>query len=235
MGASLLRRGATVSKPSTIETDIEGLNFAHRASQAPQAPAAPIAPPVVPLAQPPRTTTADASKSTPASVPTKPVAAAGAPKLPAKASSPAGPAATLAKTAPLPAPVKAEHLPRSQRGSGSAAAPTTVPAASTKPDTKPNTKGRESPVPAKSNKGTPQVSSVSLPKESKRANGDAEESEAPKTGPQTPKRFSLYLKGLPNPTSEAEIRTFFGPESEKVGVLSRRYTNSSDHDCQARV
>ncbi|TXT10673.1 hypothetical protein VHUM_02178 [Vanrija humicola] len=211
----------------SAETRSNGLNFAHRANQAPQAPAAPIAPPVVPLAQPPRSTAAETSKSTPASVPNKPVASASAPKLPAKASSPAGPAASLAKGAPIPAPVKPEHLPRSQRGSGSAAAPTTVPAASTKPDVKPNSKGRESPVPAKSNKGTPQVTSAALPKDGKRGangeKGDGEETEAPKTGPQTPKRFSLYLKGLPNPTSEAEIRAFFGPESEKITAVKLVY------------
>ncbi|KAL1408895.1 hypothetical protein Q8F55_005709 [Vanrija albida] len=212
----------------SAETRSNGLNFAHRANQAAQAPAAPIAPPVVPLAQPPRTTPGDASKATPASVPNKPVASSSAPKLPpTKASSPAGPPAALAKGLPLPAPVKAEHQPRSQRGSGSAAGPTTVPAVATKPDTKPTTKGRESPVPAKSNKGTPQVGSVSLPKDGKKGangeKGDGEETEAHKTGPQTPKRFSLYLKGLPNLTSEAEIRTFFGPESEKITTVKLVY------------
>lgn len=42
--------------------------------------------------------------------------------------------------------------------------------------------------------------------------------ETPRTGGQTPKRFSLYLKGLPTPTSEAEIKAFFGAEAEKVSI-----------------
>lgn len=47
---------------------------------------------------------------------------------------------------------------------------------------------------------------------------DAELADSSKPGFQTPKRFSLYLKGLPTPTSEAEIRTYFGDDADKVST-----------------
>lgn len=79
----------------------------------------------------------------------------------------------------------------------------------------------------KSAKSTPGTTPAVLPKDkdakkvgdksgTNGEKGDTDGTETPRTGGQTPKRFSLYLKGLPTPTSEAEIKTFFGAEAEKV-------------------
>ncbi len=82
-------------------------------------------------------------------------------------------------------------------------------------------------VASKSAKSTPSTTPAALPKDkdAKKAGdkpgsngekGETDGAETPRTGTQTPKRFSLYLKGLPIPTSEAEIKAFFSTEAEKV-------------------
>ncbi|BEJ16961.1 hypothetical protein CspHIS471_0603620 [Cutaneotrichosporon sp. HIS471] len=212
-----------------------GLNFAHRANQGPAPPSAPATtlPPL--LVQSVRPTTI-AEK---AGVPPKPIASPIAPKqMPAK----------LMAALPKPvtaAPKKGEAGPSS---AATALAPVTVqplvrggfgatrpgpasPAVETKPE-KLVTVGKDGAP--KSAKSTPSITSATLPKgkDAKKAGekpgtngekGEADGAETPRTGNQTPKRFSLYLKGLPIPTSEAEIKAFFSTEAEKITAVKLVY------------
>lgn len=201
----------------SAEMRSNGLNFAHRANQTQQPPSAAFQGGPAPLARP---TAADISKAG-AGVPPKPVAATAsvntAPKpVPAK---PIGaPVKPIPQAGKLVPQQQQQQLPlRGARGASSnfAGPPTAIPAVS-KFDGK---KDRiTSPGPTKSKQGTPVTTSAALPKESKRGdktNGDGDESEGPKPAP-TPKRFSLYVKGLPIPTTEPEVRAVFGSEADKI-------------------
>ncbi|BEI86125.1 hypothetical protein CcaverHIS002_0604120 [Cutaneotrichosporon cavernicola] len=212
-----------------------GLNFAHRANQEPAPPPAPATtlPPL--LVQSVRPTTI-AEK---AGVPPKPMASPIAPKqMPAKlmAALPkpvtaapkkgdAGPSS--AATAHAPVPVQ----PLVRGGRGTAGPGPASPAVETKPE-KLVTVGKDGAP--KSAKSTPSITSATLPKDkdAKKAGdkpgtngekGELDGAETPRTGNQTPKRFSLYLKGLPIPTSEAEIKAFFRTEAEKITAVKLVY------------
>jgi RNA recognition motif-containing protein len=57
-----------------------------------------------------------------------------------------------------------------------------------------------------------------LPKSNK-ANDKAEASESESKPLATPKRFSLFIKGLVPPTTEAEVREFFSTVADKVSSV----------------
>ncbi|KLT44995.1 hypothetical protein CC85DRAFT_282909 [Cutaneotrichosporon oleaginosum] len=207
-----------------------GLNFAHRANQGSAPPSAPI--PSLPpqLAQSVRPPTM-AEK---AGVPPKPMASPLAPKAmppkPMAGAAGAKPIAGLLKKGDGPAPgsaATANALPagppvtRGTRG-GPGLGPVS-PTVDTKSE-KTLTAGKDGAP--KSAKTTPSTTPASLPKDkdvkktgSNEEKGEMDGSETPRTGTHTPKRFSLYLKGLPIPTSEAEIKAFFNAEAEKITAV----------------
>lgn len=214
-----------------------GLNFSHRANQGAPPPSAPVASPNAPLAQ-----TARPSISDKAGVPPKPASAVVGPSkgMPAKPMAAApkvglgatkkGDAAAGPSSVTSPggaAGASAQLAPRGSRGSLTSGQPS--PAADAPKTDKPaSASAGVKEFATKSTKSTPSTTPATLPKdkEAKKAQdkpanngekGEADGADSPKTGGQTPKRFSLYLKGLPTPTSEAEIKTFFGAEAEKVG------------------
>lgn len=149
-------------------------------------------------------------------VPPKPAAAPVAPKpVPPK---------------PITAPVKPDtQLPRPPRGpTGIVPSPSLPPAPKSAENKTPTSKDLALP---KSNKSTPSAGPVPLPREkelkkSEKTNGGDKneagaESDTSKTTPATPKRFSLFIKGLAPPTSESDVRDFFGEFADKV-----RFKNS---------
>ncbi|GMK54175.1 hypothetical protein CspeluHIS016_0107610 [Cutaneotrichosporon spelunceum] len=216
-----------------------GLNFAHRANQGAAPPSVPTATLPPPLTQSARPTTI-AEK---AGVPPKPMTSPIAPKpMPPK------PMAALPKPVtaapkrgevggmPGPSSVATVHTPTAgqplNRGGRGAAGPSLAsPAIETKPE-KLVTVGKDGAP--KSAKSTPSITSATLPKDkdtkkvgekigTNGEKGETDGAETPRTGNQTPKRFSLYLKGLPIPTSEAEIKAFFSGEAEKITAVKLVY------------
>jgi RNA recognition motif-containing protein len=73
----------------------------------------------------------------------------------------------------------------------------------------------------KSNKATLTAAPVPLIKDKKldKANDKAEASESESKPLATPKRFSLFIKGLVPPTTEAEVREFFSTVADKVSSV----------------
>ncbi|EJT48704.1 hypothetical protein A1Q1_02249 [Trichosporon asahii var. asahii CBS 2479] len=185
----------------SAETRSNGLNFAHRANQAQQPPTAPVASgAAAPLAQsrPEKPIVGAAGAK---SVPPKPIGTNAAPSTSAAKSSGAGPKMTGSPTQAATRGLRPVKDAKSEKG-----------------ELKPT--DRSSSAAGKA-KASPSSTPVPLPKEKKeKTNGEkpvdgGEESE----GKATPKRFSLYLKGLPTPTSEAEVKAFMGPAGEKaIGI-----------------
>lgn len=185
----------------SAETRSNGLNFAHRANQAQQPPTAPVASgAAAPLAQsrPEKPIVGAAGAK---SVPPKPIGTSAAPSTSAAKSSGAGPKMTGSPTQAATRGLRPVKDAKSEKG-----------------ELKPT--DRSSSAAGKA-KASPSSTPVPLPKEKKeKTNGEkpvdgGEESE----GKATPKRFSLYLKGLPTPTSEAEVKAFMGPAGEKaIGI-----------------
>lgn len=193
----------------SAEMRSNGLNFAHRANQVQQPPTAPLA-----SGGPTPLSRADASNKTLAGV-------AGVAGLAGPKPVPPKPIGTGAAPAKVPA-----------AGSKLAASPTQATARSARP-AKPDGKGdkgdlkqpteRAAGAGAKA-KVSPSSSPAPLPKEKKdekkdKTNGEKAADTDDSEGKATPKRFSLYLKGLPTPTSEAEIKAFMGAAGEKaIGI-----------------
>lgn len=183
----------------SAETRSNGLNFAHRANQAQQPPTAPAASgAAAPLSQsrPDKPIVGAAGAK---SVPPKPIGTNAAPSTSAKSSG-AGPKMTMSPTQAATRGLRPVKDAKNEKG-----------------ELKPTDRSSSAAGKAKASPGS---TPVPLPKEKKeKTNGekpaDGEESE----GKATPKRFSLYLKGLPTPTSEAEVKAFMGAAGEKaIGI-----------------
>lgn len=230
------RCAAAVSNMHRTTSHTPGLNFSHRANQGAPPPSAPVASPNAPLAQTSRPTISDKAGVPPKpaaavvgaskNMPAKPMAAAPKAGLGAPRKGDAGAGPSSATSPGGAAGASAQPAPRGSRGSLTSGQPS--PAADAKADKPASTSAGGKEFATKSAKSTPGTTPATLPKDKeakkvqdKPANngekGEADGADSPKTGGQTPKRFSLYLKGLPIPTSEAEIKAFFGAEAEKVG------------------
>lgn len=184
----------------SAETRSNGLNFAHRANQAQQPPTAPVASgAAAPLSQP-RPEKPIVGAAAAKSVPPKPIGTNAAPSTSAAKSSGPGPKMASSPTQAATRGLRPVKDAKSEKG-----------------EVKPTDRSSSAAGKAKASPGS---TPVPLPKEKKeKTNGekpvDGDESE----GKATPKRFSLYLKGLPTPTSEAEVKAFMGPAGEKaIGI-----------------
>lgn len=230
MDVSPQRLAAMVSSLLALLLTV-GLNFAHRANQSSQAPSAPLQSNVPAIAQAPRQPVDESNQQAgPAKSSIAPSAPVGLQK-----QAPVKPSAQSARPAQPPVKPSTQQQvrpPRAPAVSATSQAPSTTGKSETKsepakPDKPASRDGQKSssratPVPA-ADASLKEGKDAKESKDTKKAdkaspNGEkeGEASETGKPGFQTPKRFSLYIKGLPQPTSEAELRSVFGDDAAKV-------------------